>query len=167
MEPSKDSSGLPSLETSKDPSTAALPSPCGLVQTCDYWILENCPNPEKCKTFETAGYCVQPNSVLYPVACRDDCVCLGTDTHYYEYFGFINEWEDNNGEFYLATKVLKHYTGSCEQNGKCHAGNRYSYRILAKLKSDDTTTGCTANCESIISSKGFCLGTMFEYGNES
>ena len=63
--------------------------------------------------------------------------------------------------------MVKHYTESCGENGKCHAGNWDSYRILARLKSDDTTTGCTENCESIISSKGFCMVTMFDCGNKS
>ena len=90
---------MPSLENSKETSVAALPSPCGLVQTCDSGILENCPDPEKCKTFETTGYCVRPNYVLSPVACSDNCGCLSTDTYYYENVGCINEREDNNGEF--------------------------------------------------------------------
>ena len=66
------------------------------------------------------GYCVQPNSVVPPVSCTDDCSCLGTHLIDYElyrgfYLGCYDDYAYNvtTEEYYFATKVLRYYTETC------------------------------------------------------
>ena len=80
---------------------------------CDSGILENCPEREDFKTFETAEHCVELNSAPYPVAYIDYCNCLGT--HYngagfqlasHNYF----QYDEINRENYVSTRVVIYYT---------------------------------------------------------
>ena len=114
---------MSSLEPSKGQITA---TPCGLVTRCDSGILDDCPGQKTCKTFGTAGYCVEPTKDVH-VTCTDDCDFLGTHFYYYEVVGFFlgcrNDYKvDMNGDRYINTRMVKYYTETCKQWGRCGFG---------------------------------------------
>ena len=144
---------------------------CGLQQTCDSGILNECPDPKGCKIFETAGYCVQPNSLVPPVVCTDDCNCLGTDL--FDYVGDYHlrgfslgcyddyAYTGTTQDYDLVTNVFKYYTENC-YSGACEWGNFDSYRTVAELPSDGTLdVSCSASCETIIVDNKYCVDYTF------
>ena len=154
-DPSKELTGFPSLELSKEPS-----GECGLATTCDSGILDDCSGQKTCKTYGTAGYCVQPTYEYY-IACTDDCDCLGLHKIYdYFFLGCRNDYKvDMNGERYINTRIVKYYTETCVNNGRCGFGaDSDHFRTLDSYRygipNENTNGSCPKNCAFLLSE--FC-----------